>query len=160
MNKSQVLPNLSVEIGLVPVLRADSVSPRPPAIAGAIADGGVTVLEITMTVPGAIEVIRKPLAEQRPEEPAIGWHRPRPRDRPHVHPRRSSVRRQPRAQPRDHRGCATATPSQCYQARSPPTEIVTAWQAGADVVKVFPPQAPWAEQNTSPPSKDLFPRST
>ena len=32
----------------------------------AIADGGVTVLEITMTVPGAIQVMRK-LAEQRPD---------------------------------------------------------------------------------------------
>ena len=64
MNKSEVLHSLQ-EIGLVPVLRADSVA-KALAIAGAIADGGVTVLEITMTVPGAIEVIRK-LAEQRPD---------------------------------------------------------------------------------------------
>ena len=64
MQKHEVLQSLQ-QIGLVPVLRADSVD-KALAIAGAIADGGVTVLEITMTVPGAIEVMRK-LAEQRPD---------------------------------------------------------------------------------------------
>src|SRR6202020_3420604 len=36
------------------------------ALADAIAAGGVTVLEVTMTVPGAIQVMRR-LAEQRPD---------------------------------------------------------------------------------------------
>src|ERR1700729_1844671 len=64
MQKHEVLNSLQ-EIGLVPVLRADSVD-KALAIAGAIADGGVTVLEVTMTVPGAIHVMRK-LAETRPD---------------------------------------------------------------------------------------------
>ncbi len=64
MEKIAVL-NALREIGLVPVLRAESVD-KAMALAGAIADGGVTVLEITMTVPGAIQVMRK-LAEQRPD---------------------------------------------------------------------------------------------
>ena len=63
MEKIAVLKALQ-EIGLVPVLRAESVE-KAMALASAIADGGVTVLEITMTVPGAIQVMRK-LAEQRP----------------------------------------------------------------------------------------------
>ena len=62
MQKVEVLKSLK-EIGLVPVLRAESVE-KALALAEAIAAGGVTVLEITMTVPGAIQVMRK-LAEQR-----------------------------------------------------------------------------------------------
>ena len=53
------------EIGLVPVLRAESVE-KALALAAAIAEGGVTVLEVTMTVPGAIEVMRR-LAKERPD---------------------------------------------------------------------------------------------
>jgi 2-dehydro-3-deoxyphosphogluconate aldolase/(4S)-4-hydroxy-2-oxoglutarate aldolase len=64
MDKAAVLKSLQ-DIGLVPVLRAESVE-QALTLAGAIADGGVTVLEITMTVPGAIQVMRK-LAEQRPD---------------------------------------------------------------------------------------------
>ena len=64
MQKADVLKALK-EIGLVPVLRAESVD-KALALAEAIAAGGVTVLEITMTVPGAIQVMRK-LAEQRPD---------------------------------------------------------------------------------------------
>ena len=50
MKKAEVLAELK-KIGLVPVLRAASVE-KALALATAIADGGVTVLEITMTVPG------------------------------------------------------------------------------------------------------------
>src|SRR3981189_1411960 len=64
MKKAAVLQKMQ-EIGLVPVLRADSVE-KALALAEAIAAGGVTVLEITMTVPGAIQVMRR-LAEQRPD---------------------------------------------------------------------------------------------
>ena len=67
MDKIAVLKSLK-EIGLVPVLRAESVD-KALALAEAIAAGGVTVLEITMTVPGAIQVMRR-LAEQRP--PVLG----------------------------------------------------------------------------------------
>ena len=51
MEKIAVLKALR-EIGLVPVLRAQSVD-QAMALAAAVAAGGVTVLEITMTVPGA-----------------------------------------------------------------------------------------------------------
>ena len=60
MQKAKVIASLK-EIGLVPVLRAESVE-KALALAEAIAAGGVTVLEVTMTVPGAIQVMRK-LAE-------------------------------------------------------------------------------------------------
>src|SRR5579859_3508929 len=64
MEKAAVLRKLW-ETGLVPVLRAESVE-QALGLAEAIAAGGVKVLEITMTVPGAIQVMRK-LAEDRPD---------------------------------------------------------------------------------------------
>src|ERR1700760_5166746 len=64
MKKIAVL-NALREIGLVPVLRAQSVD-QAMALADAIAAGGVNVLEVTMTVPGAIQVMRQ-LAQQRPD---------------------------------------------------------------------------------------------
>lgn len=137
MEKAAVLKSLQ-DIGLVPVLRAESVE-QALALAGAIADGGVTVLEITMTVPGAIQVIRK-LAEQRPDlligagtvldaetarmcilegaqfvvSPALNF---------------GTIEM-------CHRYSIAVLPGALT-----PTEIVNAWQAGADVVKVFPVSA-------------------
>src|SRR5215472_6290338 len=64
MRKEQIVEKLR-EIGLVPVLRAESEE-QALGIASAIAAGGVTVLEITMTVPGAIRVMSR-LTKDRPD---------------------------------------------------------------------------------------------
>ena len=64
MRKEEIVAKLR-EIGLVPVLRAESEE-QALGIAAAIADGGVTVLEITMTVPGAIRVMAR-LTKERPD---------------------------------------------------------------------------------------------
>ena len=61
MTKTEVLARIR-EVGLLPVLRAGSVD-EALALAAAIEAGGVTVLEVTMTVPGALEVIRRLVAE-------------------------------------------------------------------------------------------------
>jgi len=126
------------EIGLIPVLRADSED-QALALASAVAAGGVTVMEVTMTVPGAIRVMRK-LAEQRPDI-LIGA---------------GTV-----LDPETARACIlegaqfivspalnVKTIEMCHRysvavlpGALTPTEIVTAWQAGADVVKVFPASA-------------------
>ena len=53
------------KIGLVPVLRAENEE-QALALASAVAAGGVNVLEVTMTVPGAFRVMRR-LAEERPD---------------------------------------------------------------------------------------------
>jgi 2-dehydro-3-deoxyphosphogluconate aldolase/(4S)-4-hydroxy-2-oxoglutarate aldolase len=122
-------------IGLVPVLRADSV-PKALALAEAIAAGGVTVLEITMTVPGAIHVMRK-LAETRPDI-LIGAGTV-------LDPETARMCILEGAQFVVSPALNLATIEMCHRysiAALPgaltPTEIVTAWQAGADVVKVFP----------------------
>ena len=56
MKKSDVLSAIQ-DTGVVPVVRADSTS-QAKKITEAIKDGGIKVIEITMTVPGAVEVIR------------------------------------------------------------------------------------------------------
>src|SRR6185436_12332594 len=55
MSKRDVLRRIA-DVGLVPVVRAQSADEAMRAV-DAIREGGVPILEITMTVPGAIGVI-------------------------------------------------------------------------------------------------------
>jgi 2-dehydro-3-deoxyphosphogluconate aldolase / (4S)-4-hydroxy-2-oxoglutarate aldolase len=55
MTKEQVKARI-VEIGIVPVVRASSAKEALQATE-AVAAGGIPIVEITMTVPGAVEVI-------------------------------------------------------------------------------------------------------
>ncbi len=135
MDKQRVLQKIR-EVGLVPVLRAKSAA-EAIQLADAIAAGGVTVLEVTMTVPGAVEVIRQIVAHSG-DRILVGA---------------GTV-----LDPETAQACMLAGArfivSPCLNLKTiefcqreglvvipgalTPTEIVTAWQAGADVVKVFP----------------------
>ena len=135
MDKTKITQHMH-ELGLVPVLRASSAQ-EAIAIADGIMAGGVNVLEVTMTVPGAIRVIEQ-LANHHGEKLLLGA---------------GTV-----LDPETARSCILAgahfivspaldlrTIELCRRYSVPimpgaltPTEIVSAWQAGADVVKVFP----------------------
>jgi 2-dehydro-3-deoxyphosphogluconate aldolase/(4S)-4-hydroxy-2-oxoglutarate aldolase len=137
MLKSDVLVWIKA-IGLVPVLRAPSPE-MAVALAGAIADGGVTVLEVTMTVPGAVGVIAR-LKKERPEI-LLGAGTVLDADtaRQCVEAGAEFV-----VSPAFNAG----TVEMCQKlgvavlpGALTPTEVLTAWQAGADVVKVFPASA-------------------
>lgn len=137
MEKAAVLSALH-NIGLVPVLRAESAK-QALALAAAIAAGGVTVLEVTMTIPGAIQVMRS-LAEQRPDI-LIGAGTV-------LDPETARMCILEGAQFVVSPALNVKTIEMCHRYSVPvlpgaltPTEIVTAWQAGADVVKVFPASA-------------------
>lgn len=137
MKKSEVLWALG-EIGLVPVLRAESED-QALKLASAIAAGGVTVLEVTMTVPGAIRVMRR-LAEERPDI-LIGAGTV-------LDPETARMCILEGAQFIVSPALNTKTIEMCHRygvavlpGALTPTEIVTAWEAGADVVKVFPASA-------------------
>ncbi len=137
MTKTEVLAELKA-IGLVPVLRAESAE-QAIAIAGAIADGGVTVLEVTMTVPGAIEVMRR-LAEERPDI-LIGAGTVLDAETARMCILEGaqfvvSPALNVKTIEMCHRYSIAVLPGALT-----PTEVVTAWQAGADVVKVFPASA-------------------
>jgi 2-dehydro-3-deoxyphosphogluconate aldolase/(4S)-4-hydroxy-2-oxoglutarate aldolase len=137
LTKSEVLAEIR-RIGLVPVLRAESED-QAMALAEAIADGGVTVLEVTMTVPGAVRVIAR-LAKERPDI-LLGA---------------GTVLDAETAKACIEEG-AQFVVSPAFNLKTvemckklgvavlpgalTPTEILTAWQAGADVVKVFPASA-------------------
>ncbi len=69
MDKQKVRDRI-MEIGIVPVVRASS--PRDARIAAdAVCEGGIPIVEITMTVPGAIDVIRE-LTKNAASEVLVG----------------------------------------------------------------------------------------
>jgi len=137
MEKSAVLKALA-NLGLVPVLRAESAE-QALALADAIAAGGVTTLEVTMTVPGAIRVMRT-LAEQRPDI-LVGAGTV-------LDPETARMCILEGAQYVVSPALNLRTIELCHRYGVPilpgaltPTEIVTAWEAGADVIKIFPASA-------------------
>jgi len=137
MRKEEVLAELR-KIGLVPVLRASSVD-NALALASAIAAGGVTVLEVTMTVPGAIEVMRR-LAKDRPDI-LIGAGTVLDAETARMCILEGakfvvSPALNLKTIEMCHRYSIGVLPGALI-----PTEVVTAWQAGADVIKVFPANA-------------------
>lgn len=135
MDKTQVLQTIR-EIGIIPVVRAQSAEEAMKAI-DAIREGGVSLLEITMTVPGAVGVIEE-VSQRYGAEVLVGA---------------GTVLDGETA-----RACILAgaqfvvspalnleTIAVCRRygvAVMPgaltPTEVVQAWSAGADFVKVFP----------------------
>jgi 2-dehydro-3-deoxyphosphogluconate aldolase/(4S)-4-hydroxy-2-oxoglutarate aldolase len=137
MRKEQIVEKLR-EIGLVPVLRAESEE-QALGIASAIAAGGVTVLEITMTVPGAIRVMSR-LTKDRPDI-LVGAGTV-------LDAETARMCMLEGAQFVVSPALNLKTIEMCHRYSIPvlpgaltPTEVVTAWQAGADVIKVFPASA-------------------
>ena len=135
MTKQQIL-SFIIDIGIVPVVRTSTAEGAIQAIE-AIHRGGVRAAEITMTVPGAIRALEK-VADKFGDKIVLGA---------------GTV-----LDPETARACMLAgaqffvTPSLklstiemvkryskviCPGALTP-TEVVTAWEAGADIVKIFP----------------------
>ena len=124
------------EVGIVPVVRATSAEEALAAVE-AIRAGGIPILEITLTVPGAVQII-KDLTLRLGDQVLIGAGTVLDAD--------------------SARACIDAgarfvvspivdidTIAVCRRAdvavlpgALTPTEIVQAWRAGADFVKVFP----------------------
>jgi 2-dehydro-3-deoxyphosphogluconate aldolase/(4S)-4-hydroxy-2-oxoglutarate aldolase len=125
-----------VEIGIVPVVRA--ASPREAMIAvEAVSEGGIPIVEVTMTVPGAVEVIRE-LAKTNASKLLIGAG--------------TVLEVETARRCRDAGAQFLVSPgldleTVAFAVREDmlmmagaltPTEIITAWKAGSDFVKVFP----------------------
>ena len=135
MDKQKIRDRI-LEIGIVPVVRASS--PREARIAAdAVCEGGIPIVEITMTVPGAVDVIRE-LTKGGASGILVGA---------------GTVLNAEAA-----RRCLDAgaqflvSPGLNIQTIElanregtlmmagalTPTEVITAWEAGSDFVKVFP----------------------
>lgn len=137
MQKSDVLKRMQ-QTGLVPVLRGSSTE-EALAIARAIALGGVDVLEVTMTVPGALEVIRK-LVREEPEMLVGAGTVMDPETARICMLEGAQFIVSPATNPATIEMCRRYSVAILPGALTP-TEVVTAWQAGADVIKVFPASA-------------------
>lgn len=135
MKPTEILDTIR-RIGIVPVVRTNSAESALRSIE-AIYRGGIRAAEITMTVPGAIRALEK-VADEYGDRIVLGA---------------GTV-----LDPETARACMLAgaeffvTPALnvrtieiakryskviCPGALTP-TEVVTAWQAGADVIKIFP----------------------
>jgi 2-dehydro-3-deoxyphosphogluconate aldolase/(4S)-4-hydroxy-2-oxoglutarate aldolase len=122
--------------GVVAVVRlADGGQLRQ--VARALWDGGVRAIEITMTVPRAVAIIAS-LADELPEEFLVGAGTVLDAATAHEVIRAgarfvvSPVLKTEIIDACRDRGCAV------IPGAFTPTEIVRAWDAGADIVKVFP----------------------
>jgi len=135
MNKNEVLRRIK-EVGVVPVVRASSAE-EAMLVIDAIKAGGVSVLEITMTVPGAIKVIEQ-VTDRYGSEVVVGAGTVLDAEtaRACILAGAAFV-----VGPSLNRGtielCRRYSVAVMPGALTP-TEVVMAWQAGADVVKVFP----------------------
>ena len=135
MSKVEVL-NTIRETGVIAIMRAQS-SDQLIAAADAIKKGGVTVIEVTMTTPGALGVIAE-AKERYGSDVAFGA---------------GSVLGPETGRAAILAGAdfvvspilnlglielcnryGVATMPGCYS----PTEVITGWQAGADLIKLFP----------------------
>ena len=127
------------EAGVVAVIRMQEPE-RLRAVIDALADGGVRALEVTMTVPGAIELIHG-LSSVLSDDFLLGAGTvldPQTASRVIDAGARFVVSPVFRPAIIDvcHRNGVAALPG-CFS----PTEILTAWESGADIVKVFPATA-------------------
>ena len=127
------------ETGVVAVIRLRAPD-KLRAVIDALAEGGVRALEVTMTVPNAPELIREIAPGLSPEFLLGAGTVLDPETARQVILAGAQFVVGPTYNPETLRLChrydVVAVPG-CFT----PTEILTAWEAGADVVKVFPATA-------------------
>src|SRR5229473_7005381 len=135
MDKQEVRERI-VEIGIVPVVRAASAREARMA-ADAVCEGGIPIVEITMTVPGAVDVIRE-LTKNAGSQVLVGAG--------------TVLNVQAARRCLDAGAEFLVSPGLNLQVVElavregklmmagalTPTEVITAWEAGSDFVKVFP----------------------
>jgi len=133
---SETTQQIIERVGLIPVLRAKSIA-QGRAVVDAMIAGGVTIVEVTMTVPGAIDLIRE-LRREYGSQLLLGSGTVTTADQaqatidagaefvvsPSLHPDVISITK--------------ANKKISCPGALTPTEAITAWNAGADYVKIFP----------------------
>lgn len=133
---SETTQQIIERVGLIPVLRAKSIA-QGRAVVDAMIAGGVTVVEVTMTVPGAIDLLKE-LKNAYGAKLLLGSGTVTTADQaqatidagaefvvsPSLHTEVIAVTK---------RNNKVSCPGALT-----PTEAITAWNAGADYVKIFP----------------------
>jgi 2-dehydro-3-deoxyphosphogluconate aldolase / (4S)-4-hydroxy-2-oxoglutarate aldolase len=134
--KSEETKKLLERAALIPVLRASSVE-MGHALVDAMMAGGVTVIEVTMTVPNAITLLAE-LKQKHGDRLLLGSGTV-------TDPAQTQATIEAGAEfvvsPSLHLDVIAKT-KELGKVSIPgaltPTEVITAWRAGADYVKVFP----------------------
>lgn len=135
MDKAQVMKSVA-EIGVVPVVRASS-SQEAMQVIDAIRAGGISILEITMTVPGAIKLIEQ-VADAMGDQVVVGAGTVLDAETASACISAGAVFVvSPALNIKTIELCRSKSVA-IFPGALTPTEIVTAWSAGADLVKVFP----------------------
>jgi 2-dehydro-3-deoxyphosphogluconate aldolase/(4S)-4-hydroxy-2-oxoglutarate aldolase len=138
MNKTEVLQRIH-ETGLIPVVRAESSDLAMRAVA-ALKAGGLEVLEVTMTVPGAIEAIRA-LAQKYGDAALIGAGTVLDQETADRCIQAGAQFIVSPALNEDTIAFCRTNDVAVFPGALTPTEVVRAWNAGADAVKIFPASA-------------------
>ena len=133
---SETTAQIIERVGLIPVLRARNAV-QAHAVVKAMLAGGVTVVEVTMTVPGAVDLLKE-LRNEYGTKCLLGAGTVTTADQaqatidagaefvvsPSLHPEVIRVTK--------------ANNKISCPGSLTPTEAITAWNAGADYVKIFP----------------------
>lgn len=124
------------QLGIVPVLRARSAD-EGRALVEALVAGGITVMEVTMTVPGAVELLRI-LKKEYGDRLLLGSGTVTTAEQAvaTIEAGAEFV-----VSPSFHADVVEVTKDMdkvSIPGSLTPTEVVTAWRAGADYVKIFP----------------------
>jgi 2-dehydro-3-deoxyphosphogluconate aldolase / (4S)-4-hydroxy-2-oxoglutarate aldolase len=135
MDKSKVLQTIK-DVGLVPVVRASSSKEAMEAI-DAIKEGGVPILEITMTVPGAIRVIEE-VATRYGKDVTVGAGTVLDADTARMCILAGAQFVVSPSLDLNTIACCRRYNIAIMPGALTPTEVVTAWSAGADCIKIFP----------------------
>lgn len=135
MNKQAVRDRI-LEIGIVPVVRASSADEARSA-ADAISQGGIPIVEITMTVPGAVDVIRE-LAKSNTSNILIGAGTVLDAETAKRCLDAGAMFLVSPGLNLETVAFAVKTGVLIMAGALTPTEVITAWQAGSELVKVFP----------------------
>lgn len=135
MDKREIVSQME-ETGLVPVVRASSADEAMRAI-DAIKEGGISVLEITMTVPGAVKVIEA-VAAKNDGSTIIGAGTVLDAETARVCMLAGAQFVVSPALNLDTIAICNRYSVPVMPGALTPTEVVTAWTAGADFVKIFP----------------------
>jgi 2-dehydro-3-deoxyphosphogluconate aldolase / (4S)-4-hydroxy-2-oxoglutarate aldolase len=133
---SETTAQILERVGLIPVLRARNAK-QAHAVVQAMLAGGVTVVEVTMTVPGAVNLLKE-LKNEYGTKCLLGS---------------GTVTTAAQAEATIEAGAefvlspsfhpAVVAVTKAHKKLSipgalTPTEVITAWEAGADYVKIFP----------------------
>jgi len=136
MHETETTAERLERVGLIPVLRARDAG-QAHAVVQAMLAGGITVVEVTMTVPGAVNLLKE-LKNEYGTKCLLGSGTVTTADQaeatieagaefvvsPSFHPAVIAVTK--------------AHKKLSIPGALTPTEVITAWNEGADYVKIFP----------------------